>query len=323
MTLHDDSTGANDSAFLSQVFNVDGELAGGWRSPRQLLAHQTYDSHASIHDDATAQTLGFAGGTIEGPTHFSQLARLGAYIWGARFLEQGCLSVHFRNPAYEGDEVRAYIEDVSSEAHSAAIRMVKADGTEVLTGTASTGAVQTALEKRLANLPPLEDPIILRNVRVGMRTQRQAVTMNFDQHMGEPYPFSLRDKLKVITEPSAWYEIAPQYGGAIIPFEMISVLMQYVARQAAFPVKGPCVSLFADQEIKLFEGPLIVGRPYEIEREVVALSGSRRTESLWVRTTLYEPGSQDPKAAQLLNYATLKSSFAPYDAELRALKALP
>lgn len=49
-------------------------LAGPWRTPRQMLAAQSYDSHASIHDDATAQKLGFKGGTIEGPTHFSTQA---------------------------------------------------------------------------------------------------------------------------------------------------------------------------------------------------------------------------------------------------------
>ena len=46
-----------------------------------MLAEQTYDDHVSIHDDATAQKLGFKGGTIEGPTHFSQFAPLGDRLW--------------------------------------------------------------------------------------------------------------------------------------------------------------------------------------------------------------------------------------------------
>ena len=29
--------------------------------------------------------------------------------------------------------------------------------------------------------------------------------MSFDTHMGEQYPFTLEEKLKVITEPSPWY----------------------------------------------------------------------------------------------------------------------
>ena len=84
-------------------------LAGPWRRPRQMLAAQSYDSHASIHDDATAQKLGFKGGTIEGPTHFSQFVPLCVSVWGARWLEQGCLSAHYRNACYDGDEVRAFL----------------------------------------------------------------------------------------------------------------------------------------------------------------------------------------------------------------------
>jgi len=47
-----------------------------------MLSDQSYDDHASIHDDMTAQKLGFKGGTIEGPTHFSQLAPLGEAVFG-------------------------------------------------------------------------------------------------------------------------------------------------------------------------------------------------------------------------------------------------
>ena len=72
------SSAAFDSA-LSESGNL---LMGPWRNPKQMLHAQTYDSHASIHDDATAQKLGFQGGTIEGPTHFSQFAPLCEQIWG-------------------------------------------------------------------------------------------------------------------------------------------------------------------------------------------------------------------------------------------------
>ena len=62
--------------FDTKIEATDTELVGPWRSPRQMLQAQSYDSHASIHDDATAQKLGFQGGTIEGPTHFSQFVPL-------------------------------------------------------------------------------------------------------------------------------------------------------------------------------------------------------------------------------------------------------
>jgi hypothetical protein len=88
-----------------------------------------------------------------------------------------------------------------------------------------------------------------------------------------------------------------------------------------FPIKGPVVGLFADQEIKLVRGPLFVGEDYEVEREVIALSGSKRTESMWVRTRVFRPGTDDVLATMLLNSAYLKDSYASYAQEAAALTA--
>jgi hypothetical protein len=205
--------------------------------------------------------------------------------------------------------------------------MVKRDGTEILRGTASVGdaGVATALDQRLTELKPLADPVILRDVKPGMKTKRQTIRMDFDQNMGELYPFSLRDKLKVITESSPLYlaeaGTGNPWGRAIIPIEMLSVLFQYKSKEDRLPVRGPAVGLFADQEIKLLQGPLFVGEDYELEREVVALSGSRRTESLWLRTSVFGPKSASPIATMLLNLASIKESYAPYSKEYGQLYA--
>jgi hypothetical protein len=310
-----------ESAFRTEVSENGGLLAGPWRQPKQMLHAQVYDSHASIHDDATARKLGFQGGTIEGPTHFSQFAPLCERIWGNAWFETGCLSVHYRNPAFEGEEVQANIEKPKPGQKTCAIGMTKRDGTEILRGTASVGGdgTETALHQRLGELKPLADPVILADLKVGMKTGRQTVKMDFDQNMGDLYPFSLAQKLKVITEPSAYYsqEHNP-WGRAIIPFEMLSVLFQYRAREDRLPIRGPAVGLFADQEIRLLRGPLFPGETYVTEREVVALSGSRRTESMWVRTTVFGT-DEKPVATMLLNLASMKDSYANYEREHKAL----
>ena len=164
--------------------------------------------------------------------------------------------------------------------------------------------------------------MILRDIKLGMKTARQRVRMAFDQNMGELYPFSLRQKLEVITEDSPLYASTSDnpFGRPIIPMEMLSVLFQYRAREDRLPSRGPAVGLFADQEIRLVNGPLFVDQEYELEREVVALSGSRRTESLWVRTTVFDPkAGASPVATMLLNMATLKDSYARYTQEYRQL----
>ena len=309
------------TAFGTEISEHDNLLIGPWRSPKQMLHAQVYDSHASIHDDATAQKLGFQGGTIEGPTHFSQFAPLGERIWGQAWFEAGCLSAHYRNPAFEGEEVQANIAKPKPGERVAAIGMTRRDGTEILRGTASVGGdgSETALSRRLGELKPLVDPVILADLKVGMRTGRQTVEMDFDQHMGDLYPFSLAEKLKVITEPSPWYANGDNpWGRPIIPMEMLSVLFQYRAREGRLPIRGPAVGLFADQEISLLRGPLFVGESYVTEREVVALSGSRRTESVWVRTTVFAADDM-PVATMLLNMASIKDSYANYEQEHKAL----
>jgi hypothetical protein len=310
------------TAFDTAITEHEGVLSGPFRAPKQMLAEQEYDGHTSIHDDATAQKLGFKGATIEGPTHFSQFAPLGVALWGERWLSHGCISAHYRAPVYEGEEVKAFIRRPENSGVQGEIWMLRSNGDEILRGTASVGPdfPPSALEERLNTLVPLPDPVILADVKVGMRSARTPVRMDSEQHMGALYPFSLVQKLTRITEPSAFYNSSEHvWGRPIVPIEMVSVLMQYSARENSFKTRGPAVGLFADQEIRLFDGPVLVGEPYDIERQVVALTGSRRTESVWVRSTLYARGSDRQIAAMLLNLATLKETYAPYAQEHASL----
>ncbi|MGL3213977.1 hypothetical protein [Bradyrhizobium sp. BR 1433] len=96
------------------------------------------------------------------------------------------------------------------------------------------------------------------------------------------------------------------------------MLFQYRAREDRLPVRGPAVGLFADQEIRLLRGPLFPGETYWVEREVVALSGSKRTESMWVRSTVFDADNA-VIATMLLNGASMKDSYANYESEHKAL----
>ncbi len=53
---------------------------------------------------------------------------------------------------------------------------------------------------------------------------------------------------------------------------------------------------------------------------MVALSGSRRTESMWVRTTVFG-GDGAAVATMLLNLASIKQSYALYENEYAELYA--
>ncbi len=67
----------------------------------------------------------------------------------------------------------------------------------------------------------------------------------------------------------------------------------------------------------MINGPLFVNHPYQLEREIVALSESRRTESNWIKTSIFDAKSRELVAETILNSAVLKDSYADYavDAE--------
>lgn len=301
---------------------TSGELIGPLRHPAQMLADQEYGGHSSIHDDAMAEKLGFRAGPIEGPTHFSQFVPLLESVWGQAWHERGCLSSHFQNMVVEGEAVRAIIERPAAGANRVRIRAEREDGTPVLEGTASLADASgshpsSELDQRMASLRPPGRLLILEKLHVGMKGRGiETVHMDFDQNMGKLYPFSLREKLAKITENSPWYDPATAggspWGRAIIPLEMISVLAEYSNGEAGWPVNGPAVGLFADLEIRMIDGPLFVGETYHIEREIVALAESKRTESYWVRSSIKATDTGKLKAVVLLNHATLKDSYAGY-----------
>jgi hypothetical protein len=279
-----------------------------------MLADQSYGGHASLHDDKTAGTLGLNGAPIEGPTHFSQFDPLAHRLWGDAWFERGCISAHFKTMVIEGEQVTAQAQCDGSGI--ATISATKGDGATVLTGTISTDpGEQTELDRRLEGLGDPGDLFIVDQLTVGDRS-RQPVTasVDMDTRNGELYPFSLAEKLAAITEPSAYYAADQNpWGKPILPFEMISVLAQKTPGD--FPVRGPSIGLFLDLEVRLLAGPLFVGAEYRLEREVVGLGQSRRTESSWVRTEISDASSGEPAATVLLHSGVFKESYAGYPRE--------
>ena len=298
-------------------FDTDITLTGPLRSPAQMLAEQEVDGHTSVHDDATAESLGLIGAPIEGPTHFSQFDPLAVLVWGPAWFERGCISSHFQTMVVEGEQVQASL--TTTGPNQATIEAHKADGTPVLTGTASVGPDHptTALEERHTRQAAGDpgDLFIVDQLAVGMRSDgNEVVSMSYDEDNGRGYPFSLADKLAKITEPHPWYTpdgaSTSPWGRPIVPIEMISVLANKSGK--GWPVRSPALGLFLDLEIRLVNGPVFVSQDYSIEREIVGLSQSRRTESYWTRTTLTDTTSGQTAAEVLLHSGVFKESYPGY-----------
>ncbi len=292
----------------------EGRLSGPLRSPAQMLADQEYGGHTSVHDDETAAKLGLAGAPIEGPTHFSQFDPLAVAHFGQVWFERGCTSAHFLNMVVEGEQVRATLAPASDSL--ARIEAFKADGTPVLAGTASLGGVRTELDERRERFAG--DPgalYIVDQLEVGTKVvEPEPVTLGFDEHNGNLYPFTLADKLARITERSSWYDADGDspWGRPIVPTEMLSVLAHKAG--VALPVRGPAVGLFIDLEVRYVDGPVFVGHPYRIVHTVVGVGQSKRVESYWTETTLTDADTGVHAATVLLHQGVFKASYADYPA---------
>jgi len=311
----------NTAAFDTVIQEQDGVINGPFRFPVQMLAEQEYGGHLSIHDDDQAQELGFSGAPIEGPTHFSQFDPLLCKIWGDAWFESGCISAHFKNVVVEGEEVQAFVELPAADARITKLWAVKKNGDMVLEGTASLGPEHplTRLDELMASRPTPEKLVLLEGVKIGDRSpSRDEVVMGFDQHLGNSYPFTLASKLEKITEQCRWYMaesgVDSPWGKPIIPTEMISPLVSYTKSGLKGP-KEPSIGLFADLEVRMIKGPLFVGQNYQLEREVVGLGESKRTESMWIKTYIRDSETGELLATTLLNSATLKQSYAHYAEE--------
>jgi hypothetical protein len=148
-----------------------------------------------------------------------------------------------------------------------------------------------------------------------MRSEQSiVVSMNHADRNGAGYPFSLAEKLVKITEPHPWYTpdggLTSPWGRAIVPIEMISVLANKSG--ARWPVREPALGLFLDLEIRLLDGPVFVDEDYALDRELVGLSQSRKTESYWTRTTLTRAAGGPPVVEVVLHSGVFKQSYAGY-----------
>ncbi len=301
---------AMDVGFDTTIVCDGDTLTGPWRGPRQMLAEQTYDGHTSVHDDATAATLGLAGAPIEGPTHFSQFDPLAVALFGSEWFAHGCISAHFETMVVEGEQVQA--SATRTGPHAARATAAKSTGEPVLSATLTLGDEPTELDERLARMLAKDagELHIVDRLEVGWASPPTPTAMGFDEANGNLYPFSLRDKLAAITEPSPWYvpgQPSP-WGRAVVPTEMLSVLAHKGG--VHLPVRGPAVGLFIDLEVKR-HAPVFVDEPYTVTHEVVGLGQSRRVESYWTRSRLCDAGGA-LVATVLLHQGVFKASYADY-----------
>jgi hypothetical protein len=139
--------------------------AGGdvWHGPVRMPRNSAQHVKGSIHDDATAQKLGFRGGTVAGSLHMEQFPPLLLHLLGPEWWESGGLSLYFRYATTDLEPVRC-VAVAPPRVHGHGVRRIevwmehsKPGGApeRVADGTASVGGLdcRSALRERLEFVP--------------------------------------------------------------------------------------------------------------------------------------------------------------------------
>src|SRR5215469_1576866 len=146
------------------ITTVDGILRGPVRAPVNLFTGggRAGSRSLNIHEDETAQRLGFRGGTIPGSIHMHQFVPLLLEALGPAWFENGSLSLNFKNATVDREEVVAMVASPPRTTDvQVAARMERADGTLVAIGTASVGEPGEPAHLHALDLRPA-DPSELR-----------------------------------------------------------------------------------------------------------------------------------------------------------------
>ena len=297
--------------------------------------------HKAIHDDDTAAKVGFGKAPIHGTVHWSQFAPLFLKAFGHAWFESGSVSVHFITPVSHLVPVRAFLAKPMKppgEPQVLEMWMELTDGKVVLQGTASVGLkknqMTTTCQKNMGSVKPTAGALLFTRMPIGTKSLNVEKDVRIDHTsiIGPLFPFSLQQKLEIITEFHPWYTkeggVGSPWGRAVLPPECLNAIMLGGIPAMQFPVwpapppgdkwlldamgdRTP-VGLFGGCEVMIHNGPVFVDQSYEVTRELIGVGETPKTEFTWVRTELRETGTGRLVAEMTLQTMMLKNSIADY-----------
>jgi hypothetical protein len=279
-------------------------ITGPLRQPRNLSARAA----GSIHDDATATSLGFRGGTVAGSIHMDQFPPLLLEAFGPGWFESGSLSLYFRHATTDGEPVIALLGRPPTDGRDAQVRAwaTTTDGTLVAEGTAAAGtpgAVSALRDRDLRGVDPAELRI-LASLRPGDALgDCQVAVDGARQHSAISQG--------AMTEPLDWYMSSSPWGGPIAAPSTVVNLLYADLLAGLREAMGKHVGLFGAIEIRFLSGPVFLGREYRVTGEIVALSQTPKTEVLWFDSRALDDASR-PIADMRMMLRQMKQSSPRY-----------
>ena len=266
-------------AMTSDVREVDGYLRGPERAPRNRARSGEEPGRPArpnnIHDDATAQNLGFRGGTIAGSVHLDQFPPVLIAAFGKRWFTEGSISLLFRNATVDAEPVTAMVRRPDGPSPQVEARMERHDGMLVAEGTASCGALTepTYLHGIDLRPSPPEELRMLTGVEAGAPISVRSFSVDSAEQRS-------RIEAGAITEPLDWYVGPSPFGPPIVNPSAIVQLIRNGPGDFGRHI-GDAVGLFSAIELRFWSGPLRCDTDYEVGGEIVAVGASPKTEYVW------------------------------------------
>lgn len=283
---------------ISEIVEEQGVLVGPYRRPRNMSA----DVRGSIHDDATAQNLGFRGGTVAGSIHMEQFPPVLMRAFGERWFEKGGLSTYFRNATTDSEPVRPYVRLPEPGASDTQVKvwMERDDGMQVLEGTASIGAPseRSMLREVLTKPPKGKDLRILGHLEEGSELPSVPTSLSTEE---------ATQRIDVMTEPLDWYRGASPWGGPIAHPGLVVHMMRNVERGLELR-RNPAVGLFGAIEVRHIDGPVFLERNYDVSGKVLMLGETPKSEYVWYESMLTEPDGGREVASMIMMLRLMKGS---------------
>ena len=259
----------------------------------------------SIHDDETAEELGFRGGTVAGDVHMNQFPPVLLKVFGNEWFERGNLSLSFKNATVDKERVQVFAEPLLDGSEQTNVWMEREDGMLVSKGTAALGD-HSRSELRTKDLRPCapSDLKILNRVEPGMSLGE------FDVFAAPDKQFERYD-LGLISDPLTWYRDGSPWGDAVAaPCTIIQYLWGYPIRTLQPYMEGS-VGLFGAIEIGYTNGPFLLNRNYHLASEVICVGQSPQTEYVWYETQAFNDAG-DLVATMRMQGRSMKQSAAAY-----------
>lgn len=283
-------------ASTNEIIEQNGILIGPYRRPRNRPGIRA----GSIHDNKTAQAVGFRGGTIAGSVHMTQFPPMLLRAFGNRWFETGSLSCYFRNATIDDEAVRCLMQAPPAGATDAQVNvwMEQDNGTQVLEGTASVGRPKEAtfLRERLRTPVQRGETRIYAHLEPGMALDTQPTR-------AEPIA---PERLALMTEPLDWYTGPSPWGGPIASPGQIVMMMRKVEQGIGHRVKG--VGLFGAIEVAHLSGPVFIDHDYEVAAKVLQVGETPKSEFWWYESILSEPNSGKQVASMIMMLRMMKAS---------------